>query len=572
MLPAVLLPLKRLAELFLVLLALVLPFEAPLMHVGPLQLTTVELVLYATLGTWVLTLLDRRQGRTATPSDPLLLPAVLWIVVNCIAAALAPVDRIAAIKFALRTTSGVLVFFAARDLARPPKVTQRVLFALTAGALLSATTAAFDWLLSSTRGAWQWFNAGTFESVGLTRARGVFAYPTIGAMYWEAATPLIVVAPTLLLRSHRWRSAGVAMTAVAAVFLAIAIHASATRSALVGALVACMFLFALGLRFEWMRWSTAAVIGVLLLSSALVVLAPNSHRGLRLLWWQDDQWLRADYSILSGPTHVSVGETFTTSVAVRNSGAVTWQHSGTAPVFLSYHWEPVGRSTATRENFEGLRTSLSTDVAPGQTLTVLAIVRAPEIEGAYRLRWDLVSEHIAWFSEKGNTTADQNVEVERPEKDKDRPRPLSHPAVIFAPPPPSRGALWRAAIALWREHPAIGLGPDNFRRHYQRILVPAPGGIPYTDTRIHANSLYFETLANLGLVGFVVLGWIAFALARVILQRRTEGAFVPLACGAACGAFFVHGALDYFFEFTPLLGVFWLLLGLTVLGDKSSAQ
>jgi O-antigen ligase len=138
-----------------------------------------------------------------------------------------------------------------------------------------------------------------------------------------------------------------------------------------------------------------------------------------------------------------------------------------------------------------------------------------------------------------------------------RPVPLSPP--VAAP----RLALWRSALVLWRSRPLLGIGPDNFRRRYVEVIGPAADGRAYTDTRIHANDLYLETLADLGLVGVAVLAWLALALLRGLRRLSTSGRVVGLGCGLAAGAFFVHGAVDYFLEFTPLFGLFWMLLGLT---------
>src|ERR1700733_9915968 len=49
---------SRLGRSLLLLLALLLPFEAPLFHLGFLQITTVELVLYAMLAAWLASLID----------------------------------------------------------------------------------------------------------------------------------------------------------------------------------------------------------------------------------------------------------------------------------------------------------------------------------------------------------------------------------------------------------------------------------------------------------------------------------------------------------------------------------
>jgi hypothetical protein len=46
----------------------------------------------------------------------------------------------------------------------------------------------------------------------------------------------------------------------------------------------------------------------------------------------------------------------------------------------------------------------------------------------------------------------------------------------------------------------------------------------------------------------------------------TAGVDLALSIGAAVaiGTDFVHGAVDYFFEFTPTYGLFWLLAGMLV--------
>ena len=64
-----------------------------------------------------------------------------------------------------------------------------------------------------------------------------------------------------------------------------------------------------------------------------------------------------------------------------------------------------------------------------------------------------------------------------------------------------RGILWRAAFVAWRAHPLLGIGPDNFRHRSREFLGRA------SDERMHANSLYFETLADLGCAGLLGSPW-----------------------------------------------------------------
>src|SRR5579884_2163524 len=104
---------KASARSLLVLLAFVLPFEAPLFRLGPLQLTTVELVLYAMLAAWgaasvsELVLMSTPIGimRAARNElrDPMVRAAMLWVAVLLLSAASAQAYRAAAFKFALRS-------------------------------------------------------------------------------------------------------------------------------------------------------------------------------------------------------------------------------------------------------------------------------------------------------------------------------------------------------------------------------------------------------------------------------------------------------------------------------------
>jgi len=253
-------------------------------------------------------------------------------------------------------------------------------------------------------------------------------------------------------------------------------------------------------------------------------------------------------------------------ITLRNTGAIAWRAGGELPTHLSYHLteEPGDGSPSRLVQYEGRRTVLPEDVPPGSVVQVIGIVQAPDATGTYRLSWDLVEENVTWFSDRGIAVAELSIDV----RNGSGPPLPEVAAPTPAPPPASRASLWRAAIALWRERPLLGVGPDNFRRRYEALLSPSPTGAPYTDTRIHANSLYFETLADLGLAGLASLGAIAVALLRSLRRHRGSGCVAGFGCAVAAGAFFVHGLLDYFFEFTPLFGLFWVTLGLVAAFER----
>jgi len=93
------------------------------------------------------------------------------------------------------------------------------------------------------------------------------------------------------------------------------------------------------------------------------------------------------------------GGTYSISVPVTNSGAVPWNTTGTNLVDLSYHWHDAAGNTVV---WDGTRTALGADIAPGATATVSARVTAPPTAGTYTLTFDLVREGVSWFQFLGS--------------------------------------------------------------------------------------------------------------------------------------------------------------------------
>jgi hypothetical protein len=238
-----------------------------------------------------------------------------------------------------------------------------------------------------------------------------------------------------------------------------------------------------------------------------------------------------------------------------------WTRGSATPVTLSYHWLDAQGVMVT---FDGVRTLLPADVAPGDAVRVQAVVRAPPRPGRYVLWWDLVHEHTTWFSERGSPGLREEVIV------RGGASPLALPKVAAPVAPPMverktlpRATLWRAAVKLFRGHPLVGIGPDNFRHRYGALLGLAPDDV---DERLHANSLYFETLADLGIAGSVTFALLVVALVggarRALAAPPTR--LLALGVAAALGTYLLHGVLDYFLEFTPTYAQFWLLAGMMI--------
>jgi hypothetical protein len=568
------------ARALLVTLAATLPFEARLGKVGPLELTTVEAVLYATLAAWGLgvvldVLADRRElaRRLASLREPLATSACLVVVVTFASAAGAESYRMPCLKFALRALSCMLLVFAARDLVRTTAGTRRVLTAVALGACVSATTAVVELLAPRTAAVWNLFREEGFDTFGLTRATGVFGYPTIGAMYWEASLPIVLTLPPAWSSWTKDAAASPGRGALASAWMGSAvlvsgILATATRSSLVGVAITCVALALLaGRKPSLVRVRALGALVVLLLTTA-AFLAAGSHGSAlarRLRFWEDRRWFSVAY-IVEPPAfrRVAAGEVFDTLVRVKNTGTVTWARDGAHATHVAHRWYRLehGQWVERTTTPTALRGVLPRDVESGADVEVTAPAKAPTEPGQYRLSWDVVEENVTWFSDDGSPSPQETVVVGEasevvPIGEGTRATSLAPP-----PPPPSRTLLWRAAVTLFRRHPLLGVGPDNFRRLYGDVLSSRDEGTVYSDARIHANSLYFETLADTGIAGCVALAALLAALVVLVVRDVKRMDAMKLGAGLAALAFFVHGLSDDFFEFTPTLGLFWLLLGL----------
>jgi hypothetical protein len=581
----------------LTLLAALLPFEMtrPLARLGPLQISSVELFLYLTLAVWASSLAAewlweerdlRLWLRRAPPTHG---PVLAWALAIFLSAACALALRGTAAKFALRSLSGILLYGAAADLLRDPHAARRVVKALVAGALLASLGMIAEGHLASVTGWLRLFHAQTFEVFGLVRGSGPFQYPNIAAMYLEAVLPLAFVlglpsragpAPDATqgaLGLRRSRLAGAALMVGA---LMAGILVTASRGGL-GTAVVC--LCGIGVFLARSRQTRRAAVAAFAALAGLVLASQLSSSALtlRLRFWKDADWYRAAVEPVASPAGRMPPSIVAAGVAdvafqVRNLGALTWRQLPPREVALSYHWIDAGNGTLVV--FDGARSPLPRDVPPGGEVIVPARVRAPAGPGRYVLWWDLVQERATWFSERGNPGWRSVVEVQA------KPRTTGRAAPVVPVAPPQLGgrgfslvsgdviprrALWGAAVAAWREHPLLGLGPDNFRHLYGRYLKLAD-----PDDRLHANSLYFETLANLGTVGLLALAFLIASFGRAIGRAAAAPATRILALGLGAGlcAYLLHGVFDYFLEFTPTYGLLWLLGGMTVALGRPPAE
>jgi len=130
--------------------------------------------------------------------------------------------------------------------------------------------------------------------------------------------------------------------------------------------------------------------------------------------------------------------------------------------------------------------------------------------------------------------------------------------------------IWTAAVLLFVAHPVLGIGYGNFRLLYTDIV---PGAVP---GRLDAHSIYFQLLAETGIVGFIsffVLLW--FVVSPALKSGRAQNALsriIALGVLGAVAGTLVHGTVDFLFRVSPQFGtLFWVLLGISARASTGNA-
>jgi hypothetical protein len=139
-----------------------------------------------------------------------------------------------------------------------------------------------------------------------------------------------------------------------------------------------------------------SVLGAAVAGSTVAVAAGRaSEEEIDELWAGRETEHRARLEVLDEPERLRAAEQRTFDVRVENLSGTTWPwgERGEPEVRLSYQWlDPDGNVIE-----YGLRTALPADLGPGEAQVVPLHVLAPPEAGRYRLRLDLVHEHICWF-------------------------------------------------------------------------------------------------------------------------------------------------------------------------------
>ncbi len=141
-------------------------------------------------------------------------------------------------------------------------------------------------------------------------------------------------------------------------------------------------------------------------------------------------------------------------------------------------------------------------------------------------------------------------------------------------------SVWRSALRMVRDHPIVGVGPDNFLYYYSNDDACAPHHIAHwyysqdNQTNFercisHPHNMFLDFWLSTGLLGLVaalaLLG--LFAVLGLRLLRRADASRKGPLLGALAAmlALVVHGEVDNSYFLPDLAVYFWLCIGVVTI-------
>jgi O-antigen ligase len=262
----------------------------------------------------------------------------------------------------------------------------------------------------------------------------------------------------------------------------------------------------------------------------------------------------ARYEPADAALRLAPGEVRSVEVELVNTGRSEWAPEMRPTLHAFLHEWPA------REPLAVWRRPLAAAVPVGGRERVAIAIRAPTRPGTYLLVWNLFTLPSGFLSASGTVPAlvPVGVGVAPP------------PTVALEPRTWRRGRveLWTLALAMWRDHPLLGVGADNFRR-----LHPRYGGwLAAGNYPMSAHNQILETVATTGLVGLLaLLGTLAFAgLAARRALGGSEGAAAAVVL-ALLAAWLVQAQVEALLEFTGHYLLFAFVVGAAAAMERDPA-
>ena len=136
-----------------------------------------------------------------------------------------------------------------------------------------------------------------------------------------------------------------------------------------------------------------------------------------------------------------------------------------------------------------------------------------------------------------------------------------------------RFEMWQVSLRMIRQHPWLGVGPNNIEREY--VLYLPPGRPPEIGYHSHFHNNFFQFGAERGLPCLAAWVWLMAALGwHIVKARRRLREWRWLAEGslAAWLALLAEGCFEFNFGTSPVLMVFLFLTAVPFVAKRLENQ
>jgi hypothetical protein len=120
--------------------------------------------------------------------------------------------------------------------------------------------------------------------------------------------------------------------------------------------------------------------------------------------------------------------------------------------------------------------------------------------------------------------------------------------------------LWQSALIMWRDHPWLGVGPDNFLYAYRSFyILPAAWQEPNLS---HPHNIVLDFATRLGGLGVLIGGGMILGYVAQIKRALRHDRALAVGCAGLLAAMLGHGLVDHSFFLIELAYPFMLTAGL----------
>lgn len=135
----------------------------------------------------------------------------------------------------------------------------------------------------------------------------------------------------------------------------------------------------------------------------------------------------------------------------------------------------------------------------------------------------------------------------------------------------ARLEIWQTSWLIFKEHPILGVGMNDFEYHYRENL-PRVAFPPLEWLVAQPHSLYLALLTQTGLLSFLTFLWLIIKFIKSTLQPSNQILTTYYLLLASMSVILIHGLVDTPYFKNDLSVFFWVLIALLIIQNYNAPK